>query len=58
MGKPWSKDDDALLTSMFNEQKANKDMGKHFGRKVSAITARLGHLGLIENTWKGYKKQD
>ena len=57
MGKPWNKEDDALLTAMFNEQKPNKDIAKHFGRKPSAITARLGHLGLIENTWKGYKKK-
>jgi ATP-dependent exoDNAse (exonuclease V) alpha subunit len=57
MGKPWPKEDDALLVAMFNEKKSNKEMGKQFGRKVSAITARLGHLGLIENTWKGYKKK-
>ncbi|HVM73321.1 MAG TPA: PIF1 family DEAD/DEAH box helicase [Candidatus Paceibacterota bacterium] len=57
MGKPWSKDDDALLTAMFNEQKPNKDIAQHFGRKPGAITARLGHLGLIENTWKPYKKK-
>ena len=58
MGKPWSKDDDALLAAMFNEQKPNKDIAKHFARKPSAITARLGHLGLIENTWKNYKKKE
>jgi len=58
MGKPWSKDDDALLIAMFNEEKPNKDIAKHFARKPSAITARLGHLGLIENTWKPYKKKE
>jgi len=56
-GKPWPKEDDVLLTEMFQSKTPNKEMGKHFGRKVSAITARLGHLGLIENTWKGYKKK-
>ncbi len=57
MGKPWPKEDDVLLTEMFKDKKSNKEMGKHFGRKVSAITARLEHLGLIENTWKGYHKK-
>jgi hypothetical protein len=57
MGKPWPKEDDALLIEMFKDKKPNKEMGKHFGRKVSAITARLEHLGLIENTWKGYHKK-
>ncbi len=58
MGKPWSKDDDVLLSSMFNGKIPNKEIAKHFGRKASAITARLGHLGLIENTWKPYTKKD
>ena len=58
MGRAWSKDDDALLTAMFNEEKPRKGMAEHFGRKPSAITARLAHLGLIENTWKGFKKND
>jgi len=57
MGKPWPKEDDTLLTEMFQSKKSNKEMGKQFGRKVSAITARLEHLGLIENTWKGYHKK-
>ena len=57
MGKPWNKDDDALLAAMFNEQKPNKEIAEHFGRKPSAINARLEHLGLIENTWKNYKKK-
>ncbi len=54
MGKPWNKEDDALLVDMFKEDKPRGVMAKHFGRKSSAINARLGHLGLIEDTWKRY----
>ena len=56
MGRPWKKDDDALLAKMFAEKKRNVDIAKHFGRKPSAIRARLGHLGLIEVTWKPVRK--
>ena len=56
VGKPWSKDDDAVLTKMFNEKKSQAGMAKHFGRKPSAIRARLGHIGLIETFWKPKNK--
>ena len=56
MGRPWSKDDDALLAKMFGEKKKNGDIAKHFGRKPGAIRSRLGHLGLIPNFWKPKKK--
>ncbi|MBI5469715.1 AAA family ATPase [Candidatus Kaiserbacteria bacterium] len=52
MGKPWNKNDDTLLSAMFSEKKKNADIAKHFGRKPSAIRARLGHLGLIPDFWK------
>lgn len=52
VGKPWAKEDDTVLMKMFNERKSQTDMGEHFGRKPSAINARLGHLGLIETFWK------
>lgn len=55
-GKPWSKDDDAALTAMFKRKEKNAAIAKHFGRKPSAITARLGHLGLIPNVWKAREK--
>jgi hypothetical protein len=51
-GRPWSKDDDALLTTMFKKESSNYEMGQHFGRKPSAIHARLVHLGLVEDDWK------
>jgi ATP-dependent DNA helicase PIF1 len=50
-GRSWSKEDDATLTEMFTAKKPYAEIGKHFGRKSSAIEARLGHLGLIEATW-------
>ena len=55
MGRPWTKDDDALLAKMFSEKKKNGDIAKHFGRKPGAIRSRLGHLGLIPNFWKPRK---
>ncbi len=51
-GKSWSKEDDVLLTKMFNEKKPDSEIAAHFGRKASAITARLAHLELIPNFWK------
>lgn len=56
VGRAWSKDDDALLTTMFNQKKLNAEIAAHFGRKPSAIRARLGHLGLVPNPWRLQKK--
>jgi ATP-dependent exoDNAse (exonuclease V) alpha subunit len=58
LGKPWTPQDDVVLVTMFKEDTSHADIGKHFGRKPSAITARLGHLGLIETTWEPRKKKD
>lgn len=55
-GKPWSDSDDLLLKAMFNEGKANAEIAKHFGRKPSAIRARLEHLGLVPSYWKKSKE--
>ena len=54
-GRSWSEADDELLKKMFAENKPQKDMAKHFGRKPSAIRARLGKLGLIEMTYFSHK---
>jgi ATP-dependent DNA helicase PIF1 len=58
VGKPWTKDDDALLTKMFKEEKPRKEMADHFKRRPSAIEARLGHLDLVpkQEFWKRKKK--
>jgi hypothetical protein len=58
VGRPWSKEDDARLTEMFNGEEANAKIAKHFGRKPSAIRARLGHLGLIPDTWVPRQKKN
>jgi ATP-dependent exoDNAse (exonuclease V) alpha subunit len=57
VGKPWKPPDDVVLVTMFKADTPHAEIGKYFGRKPSAITARLGHLGLIEwdNPWKGKK---
>lgn len=56
VGRAWSRGDDALLTTMFDQKKPNAEIATHFGRKPSAIRARLGHLGLVPNFWKPQKK--
>lgn len=50
-GRPWTKEDDARLTEMFEEDTPMKKMANEFGRKSGAITARLVKLGLIEDVW-------
>ncbi|MFA7309802.1 MAG: AAA family ATPase, partial [Candidatus Paceibacterota bacterium] len=50
-GKSWSKEDDAKLRELFSEKVAMKDMAKQFGRKSSAIRARLGRMGLVKDFW-------
>ena len=47
MGKPWPKDDDVLLTEMFNEQKPNKEIAKHFGRKTCPPSLRVSHISVL-----------
>lgn len=55
-GRPWTTEDDELLKKMFAEDAPQKRMALHFGRKGSAIHARLGHLGLVEDYWANRKK--
>ena len=56
VGRPWNDDDDARLETMFKGGEPDADIAVHFGRKPSAIHARLAHLGLIPNDWKEKKK--
>lgn len=58
LGRPWSKEDDALLKEMFESDKKNADIARHFGRKPGAIRARLGHLGLIDYVWRPKRSED
>ncbi len=48
--QPWTKEDEELLITMFNEGRNTKELSKSFKRKESAITARLSKLGLIQST--------
>ncbi|HUO56521.1 MAG TPA: PIF1 family DEAD/DEAH box helicase [Candidatus Paceibacterota bacterium] len=57
MGKPWKQEHDHELTQLFKDGRKNSDIAKHFGRKPSAITARLGHLGLIDDGYFVHKKK-
>ncbi len=56
-GRPWSTDDDALLTALFTEDTSMKALVKKFGRKTGAITARLVKLGLVEDTYTTQKNK-
>lgn len=57
MGRPWSKEDDSTLTKMFKGEDKLGDIAEHFGRKPSAITARLALLGLIPDVWAERRKK-
>lgn len=56
-GRPWSKEDDAQLTELFNADTPMKALSKEFARKSGAITARLAKLGLIEDDYWAKKNQ-
>lgn len=51
-GKPWGEEDDALLRHLFAAKEKDAAIARRFGRKPSAIRARLAHLGLVPNVWK------
>lgn len=57
VGRPWSKSDDRELEQMFKADESEAAIGKHFGRKPSAIHARLVHLGFIEDEWQPRRKK-
>ncbi len=52
VGKPWSDADDEQLTAMFKKKTPDAKIASHFGRKPSAIRARLERLELVPSTWK------
>ena len=58
VGRPWSKSDDETLKEMFAADTPQKEIAEHFGRKPSAVHARLGHLGLVEDYWSERKKRE
>lgn len=48
-GRPWSKEDSDAMVARFEKGEKEKDIAKQFGRKPSAIHARLIQLGIIED---------
>ncbi len=48
-GRPWAKEDSDEMVELFEGGKSESELGDHFGRKPSAIHARLVQLGIIED---------
>ena len=48
-GKPWSKEDEALLVDLYRSDAPKKDICKALQRTESGVAARLVHLGIIDN---------
>ncbi len=48
-GKPWSKEDEALLIQLYHSDALKKDICNTFKRTATGIAARLVRLGVIEN---------
>ena len=48
-GRPWSAEDDATLKELFLNALTEHEMSARFGRKPTAIHARLIVKGLIED---------
>lgn len=57
-GRAWTPQDDETLKEMFARDVPQKEIAAHFGRKPSAIHARLGHHGLVEDFWANGKKRE
>ena len=48
-GKPWTKEDEAVLIELYRSGASKKEICKTLQRTVTGIAARLVHLGLIDN---------
>ena len=48
-GKPWSKEDEALLIDLYSSGTTKKDICNTLQRTVTGIAARLVRLGIIDN---------
>ncbi|HEY4520819.1 MAG TPA: PIF1 family DEAD/DEAH box helicase [Candidatus Paceibacterota bacterium] len=57
-GRAWSAQDDEQLREMFARDMSPKEIAAHFGRKPSAIHARLGHHGLVDDYWANRKRKE
>ena len=57
-GRAWSAEDDGRLKEMFARDVSQKEIAAHFGRKASAINARLAHHGLVDDYWGNRQKSE
>lgn len=48
-GKPWTREDETLLTSLYSAGASKKEICSALQRTVTGIAARLVHLGIIED---------
>ena len=46
-GKPWTNEDDRILTAMYDEGKTRKEICEYFNRSTGGIASRLVRLGKI-----------
>lgn len=47
--KPWTKENEDLLVSLYHSGTPKRDICKTLQRTESGVAARLVHLGIIEN---------
>ena len=48
-GKPWTKEDEDLLVSLYRSSTPKREICKTLQRTESGVAARLVHLGIIDN---------
>ena len=48
-GKPWAKEDEDLLVSLYHSGTSKKDICNTLQRSETGVAARLVHLGVIED---------
>lgn len=56
-GKPWTSEDDRILTAMYDEGKTRKEICEYFKRSTGGIASRLVRLGKISDR-ETFRKKD
>ena len=51
-GKPWTEEDEEILSRMFDTGCTKKEICNHFQRSQGAIAARLVRLGKIRDRYE------
>lgn len=54
-GKPWTVQDDEILTDMYNRGFKVSEIRRRFGRSRGSIEARLVKLGLVEKKFEFWR---